>query len=187
MSSTVAEPLSLERLVEGFGCQRLPWWRAQGLAEARQEEHPPRPWPLLPPGWGRGGVGEAHALLEGEGGLWARCDWIVRGGTHCHLILLGEPTPTLKLKLRLLGALWQAEHGEKPLLWCQPLCGAPAAWCAQWPSVLRVCGEPVGVGLLQAKVREIRAILERPWPPEGTAPLGRCWDCPGFCFCGDRG
>jgi hypothetical protein len=187
MNALAMEPLSLERVVEAFRCRRLPWWREQGLAAEPAVEELPLPWPSLPPGWRLGGRGQARVVVEDAEGLWGRCDWLVQGHRGCHLVVLGHPTPTLRLRARLLGALWERARGAAPGLWFQAPGGRGGSWDGVWPAVQRVGAASLSPEALVAAAEQVRETLESPWPPEGTAPAARCWDCPGFCFCGDRG
>ena len=187
MSIQEKQSLSMERIVDAFRCRRLPWWREQGLAQEREAEERPKPWPARPPGWRWSGQGSPRRVVQDREGLWGRCDWIVQGARGHHLVLLGELTPTLRLRLRLLGALWDRAHGERPGLWFQSSGTLEAGWEGTWPDTCRARVEPLTAAELAVIADQVRTTLDSPWPPEGTAPQGRCWDCPGFCFCGDRG
>lgn len=187
MSLIETESLPVDRLVDAFRCRRLPWWREQGLAKERESEAMPMPWPAKPPGWRWSGQGWPRTIVQDADGLWGRCDWMVKGARGHHLVVLGELTPTHRLRLRMLGALWESVHGEKPGLWFQPTGVSVGRWDGVWPITCRARVEPLAVPDLMVAADQVRATLNSPWPPDGTAPSGRCWDCPGFCFCGDRG
>ncbi len=184
--------LDLDRLVELHLCRRLPWWRAQGLARGPQEEDldPPLPWPGLPPGWRGPGRGWVRPSLDAppEQGLRARADWVIEAQAGFTLVLLGEPSPGRRRRLRLLGAAFQLRGNPAPGLAYQrwPPGGPSGTWLGDWPAVQALPAPAFPPAALVAPLTLLRQDLEDPCPPPRTAPQARCWDCPASRFCADH-
>jgi hypothetical protein len=183
--------LTLEHLLDFRLCHRLPWWRAQGFAPAPPgpEAGLPWPWPDLPPGWPGPARGWARAFLEAppEWGLGARADWILEQAGRPCLVFLGPPTPTLRLRARLLGTLVGLRGNAEPSLGWQglPAKGLSGTWLGEWPRVQPLRLPLVAPAALAATLATLRRDLERPWPPARSAPRARCWDCPASRLCAD--
>lgn len=190
----VAEDLvvfSLERLLEARLCRRLPWWRTQGFAPAPPDwkAELPSPWPHLPPGWWGSGRGWPRPFLEAppEWGLSARTDWLLEQDGRPHLVLLGPPTPTLRLRARILGTLMGLRGHSAPGLGWQglPPGGLSCTWLGEWPRVQPLKLPLASHEALASALETLRRDMEKPWPPARSAPRVRCWDCSASRLCAD--
>lgn len=183
--------IDLEDLLPYRLCRRLPWWQAWCGTKPLDapEEDLPHPWPRLPPGWPGSPRGWARAAVAAEAPwhLHGRADWLLEVEGRPVLVALGPPTPSIRLRLRLLAALLVLRGNPPPRTFHQPWpsSGPVELWTAPWPRVRPLGLAPFPLPLLAQLAAHIREDLESPLPPPRSAPPHRCWDCPAFPRCAE--